>query len=599
MLSPTVNNSLFISRFTQASFRAILFLFIAVEFMLGSAKAAYATNTTIDDSASGWTWSGMSSYPDSNCLDGVAHGSNTKGASGQYTFNGNSVSVYTWKGPDGGKLQVYVDGVSEGTFSEVNSTNIYNQVLYSVSGLSQSSHTLKVVTTNTNWGMIDYIVVGSNSASPSPSPSASMSPNPSPTASVAIDDSASGWTWSGLASYSDSNAFDASAHGNNVAGNYGQYTFNGTGVNVYTWKGPNGGVFQIYIDGVSKGAYSLVAASNVYNQQLYSISGLAYGSHTIELVAQNSNWAMVDYIVVNGVTGVNTGPVPYASLADFPIYTNYSTNVDLAYGTDPLEQLDLYVPQISGQSKYPLVIFIHGGGWSGGDKEGDPDADSFGLNLVNRGVAFATLNYRLVTETPTTIQMSDIVHDIKGALRYLMANAAKYGLDTSNFIVVGESAGGHLAAFMGTTENNSSFEGTIGGNLTTIPQLKGMVPIFGPTNLLALSTSWGSTGGDGYAPILNEYAFYSCSSVTACQTQYSPLTYVSGLTVPAFILHGDSDTLVPYQQSQTFNQALASVGVQSSFVLAPGWGHDYALTNAYFGYIYQFLKSSYQGKAAN
>ena len=112
-----------------------------------------------------------------------------------------------------------------------------------------------------------------------------------------VDDNASGWTYSGWTLYSDGLAYQGTAHGNNVSGNYGQYTFTGTSVNVYAWKGPDGGSVAIYIDGVSQGTFSETnSGGNLYKQRIFSTTGLANGSHTVKVQAANTGWTMVDYI---------------------------------------------------------------------------------------------------------------------------------------------------------------------------------------------------------------------------------------------------------------------------------------------------------------
>ena len=141
---------------------------------------------------------------------------------------------------------------------------------------------------------------------------------------------------------------------------------------------------------------------------------------------------------------------------------------DLAYATlggRPL-QLDLYIPA-TGSGPYPLVIWIHGGGWSGGDKALGPGASA--LKLLPRGIAVASINYRLTSQAGQWGSFPVIfpaqINDVKGAVRWLRANAGTYNLDASRFGSWGSSAGGHLSALIGTSGGVAALEGNVGGNL--------------------------------------------------------------------------------------------------------------------------------------
>ncbi len=113
---------------------------------------------TVDDKTTGWTWSGWSQYNDPSCYGGTAHGNSTNNSYGQYTFTGTAVNVYAWKGPDGGSLKIYIDGTLQGTYSLVNAGgDIYNQLIFAKTGLSNASHTIKIQAGNTSWAMVDYI----------------------------------------------------------------------------------------------------------------------------------------------------------------------------------------------------------------------------------------------------------------------------------------------------------------------------------------------------------------------------------------------------------------------------------------------------------
>jgi len=124
----------------------------------------------------------------------------------------------------------------------------------------------------------------------------------------------------------------------------------------------------------------------------------------------------------------------------------------------------------------PLIIHIHGGGWSGGDKNGIPP-----IGLVANGYALASVQYRLSGEAifPAAIQ------DCKAAVRWLRANAKKYNLDPDHFGVWGGSAGGHLVALLGTSGGVKEFE--VGDNLNVSSKVQAVCDWFGPTDFLQMN----------------------------------------------------------------------------------------------------------------
>lgn len=138
---------------------------------------ANAAITTVDDGANGWTWRNFGSYVDDDAYMGKAHGTHSKGGYGQYSFTGTTVEVFGRSGPQGGIIEVFIDNVSRGSFSQAGTVEIYNAKLFSVSNLSNQKHTIKLVSKNTLWVMLDYLKVGT-AETPSPSPQPSPSPSP-------------------------------------------------------------------------------------------------------------------------------------------------------------------------------------------------------------------------------------------------------------------------------------------------------------------------------------------------------------------------------------------------------------------------------------
>lgn len=120
----------------------------------------------------------------------------------------------------------------------------------------------------------------------------------------------------------------------------------------------------------------------------------------------------------------------------------------LAYGSDPLQQLDLYYPKDhTNEQSRPLVVFVHGGGWKRGDK-GNATGQFKAPHYTGQGYVFASINYRLVPKATVEQQAADVAL----ALKYLLAEYKKLGIDTSRVVIMGHSAGAHLVALVGTDE---------------------------------------------------------------------------------------------------------------------------------------------------
>ncbi len=227
---------------------------------------------------------------------------------------------------------------------------------------------------------------------------------------------------------------------------------------------------------------------------------------------------------------------------------------DLEYvaGGHERQKLDLYLPEKS-TGPLPVVLWVHGGGWRAGDKVASPAAF-----LATKGFAVASMNYRLSQHAVFPAQ----IHDCKAAVRWLRANSAKYGLDSSRIGAWGSSAGGHLVALLATTNGLKDLEGTE-GILDQPSDVQAVVDWFGPTDLLtvgAKDTRSNLLGGDA-------------QSIPEKARRASPITYVSAKACPTLIMHGDADKTVPISQSETFARALKAAGADSTMVVVPGAGH--------------------------
>src|SRR5205814_4600921 len=127
-----------------------------------------------------------------------------------------------------------------------------------------------------------------------------------------------------------------------------------------------------------------------------------------------------------------------------------------------------------GDGPFPAVLCVHGGGFRAGTREG---YDGLIRKLAERGYVAATVTYRLAPKYP----FPAAVYDVKAAVRWARANAAKYRIDPDRIGVTGGSAGGHLALFLGVTADVKEFEGD-GGNPTQPSRVACVVNVYGPSD---------------------------------------------------------------------------------------------------------------------
>ena len=239
---------------------------------------------------------------------------------------------------------------------------------------------------------------------------------------------------------------------------------------------------------------------------------------------------------------------------------------DIAYVTDGHERqkLDLYVPN-TGEN-LPLIIWIHGGAWRGGDKK-----HHVRMEYLKAGYAGASLNYRLSQHAIFPAQ----IEDVKAAVRWLRANAETYRLDPNRFAAWGSSAGGHLVAMLGTAGDVDKFE--VGENLEVSSRVQAVVDYFGPTDFLQMDAQSLPDGLVHDAPDSPESQLVGgpIQEHKDRVAKANPITYVSEDDSPFLIIHGDRDKLVPYQQSVLLKDALEKAGVPVTFYKVEGGGHGW------------------------
>ncbi len=238
---------------------------------------------------------------------------------------------------------------------------------------------------------------------------------------------------------------------------------------------------------------------------------------------------------------------------------------------DPCQTLDLLLPQRSGDEKPPLIVWIHGGAWKLGDKTDTP-----AVPFVKAGYAVASLNYRLTS----TARFPAQIQDCKAAIRWLRANAEAYHFDPNKIGVFGMSAGGHLVALLGVTNDDRQFD-DVGGNLNVSSNVQAVCDWSGITDLATLDKqSTHTVKLDGEEPDAPVKLFLGdrAGKVPAIAKRASPVAYISPKNPPFLIMHGDKDGVVPIEQSNEFYEKLKKNGVDAKFIVVKGGAHNFVST---------------------
>jgi len=270
---------------------------------------------------------------------------------------------------------------------------------------------------------------------------------------------------------------------------------------------------------------------------------------------------------------------------------------DLAYarprGYRPLT-LDLYHPGPRGMA-LPLVVFVHGGGWNGGDKRqaaGFADFPRALAELAAQGYVVASVGYRLSGEA----RFPAAVQDVKTAIRWLRGQARELNLDTTRVAVWGDGAGGQLAALTGVTCGVAAFDPEAGrADTGELPSacVQAVIDWYGASDLQSLAADKaGGSAADGFKPVEQGFAppptsdeggYLGCEPAS-CPPMVarlaSPLAFISASSPPFLIQHGEADTVIPPAQSQKLHEALRKAGVPAELITYPGVGHNFTRGSA-------------------
>jgi acetyl esterase/lipase len=223
-------------------------------------------------------------------------------------------------------------------------------------------------------------------------------------------------------------------------------------------------------------------------------------------------------------------------------------------------QLDMARPE--GEGPFPAVLCIHGGGFRAGTRDG---YDALIKKLAKHGYVAVTVTYRLAPK----YQFPAAIYDVKAAVRWLRANAAKYHIDPERIGVTGGSAGGHLAQFLGVTGGVKEFEGD-GGNADESSRVACVVNFYGPSDF---TKSYGKSVDA--AEVLPLFLGGNLEQARKRHIEASPLYWVTPDAAPTLCVHGTKDQYVEFAQAEWIIDRLKAAGVEAELLPMVGSMHGF------------------------
>jgi acetyl esterase/lipase len=227
-------------------------------------------------------------------------------------------------------------------------------------------------------------------------------------------------------------------------------------------------------------------------------------------------------------------------------------------------KLDIYEPE-EFAGRLPVIVMIHGGGWVSADKSA---YGGTAIEFARRGFAVACINYRYSTQALFPAQ----IIDCKTAIRWLRANADRYHFDKARFAAMGNSAGGHLVALLGTSSGVKDFESAEckgeRDDVQAVADFFGVADFVTGAQTPGYEALWNDPH-QGFSMLIGGPIVHNKEKAKHA----SPVTYVSRKSAPFIIFHGDKDTLVPIRQATEMRDALKRVGVDAELHVLKGVGH--------------------------
>ncbi len=251
------------------------------------------------------------------------------------------------------------------------------------------------------------------------------------------------------------------------------------------------------------------------------------------------------------------------------------TEMNVSYGSHPQQKMDLYLPANRSEASTRLVILIHGGAWSSGDKaDFNPYIDTLKKRLP--GYAIININYRLASAGTNIFPTQET--DVKAALDFIYSKRAEYKV-SEKWVLLGNSAGAHLALLQAY-------------KYTSPVKIKAVVDFYGPADMVAMYNSPASPLVP--ASLVESVVGGTPTGNPVIYNESSPINYVTAQSPPTIILHGGLDVIVSFNQSAALKGRLETSGVVNQYVFYPTENHGWVgpnLTDS-FNKIALFLQAN-------
>jgi len=225
-------------------------------------------------------------------------------------------------------------------------------------------------------------------------------------------------------------------------------------------------------------------------------------------------------------------------------------------------KLDLHLP--IEKSRPPLIVWVHGGAWRSGSKSNMPLT-----RLVEEGYAVASVDYRLSVQAKFPAQ----IHDIKAAIRFLRGHSDEWRLTAKKIVIAGDSAGAHLAALVGVSNESKELEGEIGNDRSQSSDVQGIISFYGAANLTTILSQSTPHGLKVRIPALELLLGGPSTNVVELARLASPVFHVDRADPPLLLFHGDQDPQMPINQSHELHGAYRTVKAPVEFDVVHGAGH--------------------------
>jgi acetyl esterase/lipase len=261
--------------------------------------------------------------------------------------------------------------------------------------------------------------------------------------------------------------------------------------------------------------------------------------------SNNKNELLQPFSFIKLITGIN---------ADDPSYQI------ITYKKLPADSLTFDFYPSSSKDKAPVVIIVHGGSWENGDSRQLPSLNNY---LANKGYNVAAMNYRLAPayKSPAPVE------DIKDLINYLTQHAEQLKIDTSNFVLIGRSAGSQIALTAAYSFHNKN--------------IKGVISFYGPADMVWGAHFKGNPWIMNTDQVYKDYFGGLYNEVPEKFKESSPLEYVDSTSTPTLIIHGKIDALVSYLHSVHLHKKLDECHVKNYFLSLPFQTHgcDYNINS--------------------